>query len=90
MPLRSAQRRILIEIARGATLKSHRYLDGEKTYRLHSLNGTKEDVHSGVIADLIRRGYVQSNQKFPAATLLLSPEGKRVAARLVGQDGTRQ
>lgn len=85
MPLSRAQKRLLAAIAGGATLKSHRFLNGEKVYQLHILGGPAQDVPAGPVVNLMRRGYLQSNQKFPAATLLLSAEGEKIGARLLGR-----
>ncbi len=73
------QRQVLHAIAAGWTLKSHRYLDGEKIYRLHSLGGEEVDVPAPVVENLVRRRLIQSNQKFPAATYLLTEKGVAVA-----------
>lgn len=79
------QTRILDSLLHGATLKSHRYLDGNKDYRLHPLEGDAilvpwQDVHQ-----LEEKGLLLSNQKFPAATLTLSKQGRLEAANVVGK-----
>lgn len=77
-----AEQAVLAALADGWTLKSHRTLDGEKCYRLHALDGAVVDVEAAVIARLSAGRYVQSNQKFPAATLLLTEKGRRTATSL--------
>jgi len=59
----------------GATLKAHRTLDGEKTHRLHPLNGEPEIVERRVVESLVDFGLIQSNLKFPAATYVLTEDG---------------
>jgi hypothetical protein len=80
-PLSERQKQILCAMHSGWTLKSHRYLDGQKIYRLHSLSGEVIDLPDRVVEPLIERGLFQSNQKFPAATLLLTPQGRVMAAQ---------
>jgi hypothetical protein len=91
--LSAEEKRILAAMLEGSQLKSHRYLDGEKTYRLHPLN---EDTNQGdgqsvalsipvsstAVESLRERGLIESNMKFPAATYLLTPKGERKAASL--------
>ena len=77
--LSAPQMQILLAVLAGATLKSHRDVDGGKEYRLHPLNGDAFDVQGQVVRSLEERGYLLSNQKFPAATLILSQNGRRVA-----------
>jgi hypothetical protein len=76
--LTKEERQILQFMQMGWTLKSHRYLNGSKVYRLHSLGGEAVEVRNGVVAGLLRRGLLHSNQKFPAATFLLSDRGEQV------------
>ena len=75
------QTRLLDALQRGDTLKSHRYLDGGKEYRLHPLDGEAVSVPAEDVRPLVDRGLLLSNQKFPAATLFLSDRGRRVAAK---------
>jgi hypothetical protein len=77
--LTAPQEHLLLAVLSGATLKSHRDVDGGKEYRLHSLNGDALDVQGQVVRSLEARGYLLSNQKFPAATLILSQSGRRAA-----------
>jgi hypothetical protein len=81
-PLSEEQKQILGAMRSGWTLKSHRYLDGRKVYRLHSLNEEILDLPERVVKPLIERGLLQSNQKFPAATFLLTPQGRVMAAQV--------
>lgn len=81
--LPQAERRVLKAIADGWTLRSQRFLDGRKLYFLHALSGEKEAVAPSVVQGLLRRGLVQSNQKFPVATYLLTDRGRRLL-RLLG------
>lgn len=76
-----AEQVVLVALADGWTLKSHRTLDGEKHYRLHSLDGAVADVEPSVVERLTARRYLQSNQKFPAATYLLTEKGRDFAQR---------
>jgi hypothetical protein len=80
------QKRVLRTLAEGWTLKSHRYLSGVKVYRLHALDGRSQIVPRRVIAALREGGLLFSNQKFPAATYLLTPKGRQAAAQLIGED----
>lgn len=70
------QRQLLQAIGAGWTLKSHRYLDGEKHYRLHSLDGKVVEVPAGVVERLLSQNFIYSNQKFPAATFGLTDKGR--------------
>ena len=76
-----SQTRLLHALLRGDTLKSHRYLDGGKEYRLHPLNGEAVRVPPQDVRPLEDRGLLLSNQKFPAATLILSDRGRRATAK---------
>ena len=91
MRLSGEQRRILQALQQGRHLKVHRTVDGAKVYRLHGAAGdgaaageavtgeavTGEEVPAGVVEPLERHGCLQSNLKFPAATLLLTERGAR-------------
>jgi hypothetical protein len=84
MRLNAEQRRILVAVRRGCIVKVHRTLDGAKIYRLHCYEaegaGTAEELAEEDVDALQRDGYLQSNMKFPAATLLLTPRGAQAAA----------
>jgi hypothetical protein len=81
-PLSERQKQILCLMQRGWTLKSHRYLDGQKIYRIHSLDGEVTDLPNRSVEPLIEQGLFQSNQKFPAATFLFTEHGKSLAAKI--------
>ncbi len=74
MRLNHEQRRILSALQQGCYLKIHRTLDGAKVYCLHCSSpegeNSVEELSAAPIAALERHGYIQSNMKFPAATLL--------------------
>lgn len=80
--LTKTQKKVLRALINGWTLKSHRYLDGRKEYQLHPLDGPAQPVNRLTVEILKTRRLVGSNQKFPAATFLLTEKGKRVAAKL--------
>jgi hypothetical protein len=86
MRLNHEQRRILAALRQGCYLKIHRTLDGAKVYRLHcsAPDGeiTVEELSAAPVDALERHGYVQSNMKFPAATLLLTERGVQAATAL--------
>jgi len=79
--LTDPQQAVLAALLEGWTLKSHRTLDGQKTCRLHGLSGEIVEVKDGVVDGLAAAALIQSNQKFPAATYLLTDEGNRLANR---------
>ena len=83
MGLSPAATSLLAAMAAGATLKVHRTLDGAKEYRLHPLDGPASTVEPALVTDLLRRGVLQSNMKFPAATFILTENGRAQAAKLV-------
>ena len=85
-----SQTRLLHALLRGDTLKSHRYLDGGKEYRLHPLNDEAVRVPHQDVRLLEDRGLLLSNQKFPAATLILSERGRRAAATATESAATPQ
>lgn len=80
--LSEAEGDVLIALVEGWTLKSHRTLDGDKRYLLHALHGEQIEITPSVVERLSARRFVQSNQKFPAATLLLTEKGRAAAKRL--------
>ena len=80
--LTDPQKAVLAALLEGWTLKSHRTLDGQKAYRLHALTGEIVEVADGVVDDLAAAALIQSNQKFPAATYLLTDRGRTFAGRL--------
>jgi hypothetical protein len=82
MKLSRVQEKILKALIKGATLKSHRHLDGTKVYKLHPLEGPAEPVSRKTIGALRTRKLIHSNQKFPAATYLLTEKGKDLGQTL--------
>ena len=83
MRLTLEQRNLLGAIASGSTLKVHRYLDGTKEYRLHTLDRAAELIERRVADELLEQGLIDSNKKFPAATFWLTEAGR---ARLDSSD----
>lgn len=82
MKLSDTQQHVLLGLMQGATLKVHRYLDGTKSYKLHLLDGNVESVSSSTMDALKAKGLIDSNKKFPAATYLLTEQGRNVAENL--------
>ncbi len=74
--LTDPQKAVLRALLEGWALKSHRTLDGQKAYRLHALAGEVIEVTDGVVDGLAAAKLIQSNQKFPAATYLLTEKGR--------------
>lgn len=75
MPL--PHQRLLLAIAQGHFLKSHRDVDGHKVYQLHALDGSLATVVWEVVETLQAQGLIASNQKFPVATFWLTEAGKQ-------------
>ncbi|MCO5191394.1 MAG: hypothetical protein M9918_24790 [Anaerolineae bacterium] len=73
--LSAEQHAILAALADGQTLKSHRTIEGDKTYTLHALDGTTHSVSMDAVLDLRARRLIETNHKFPAATFLLTTTG---------------
>ncbi len=82
--LSPAELMILRGMLAGDALKSHRQADGRKLYRLHPLHGQPAEVAWDTIERLKRRGLIDSNKKFPAATYLLTEKGRVLAESLTG------
>lgn len=80
-------RTLLRALASGSLLKSHRYLDGTKAFRLHPLGSPPVTVERSTVEALLKCGFIQSNHKFPAATHLLTDKGKVAVAT---QDGAQK
>ncbi len=76
------QQKILLAMANGDVLKSHRYLDGTKVFQLHRLDGRVETVHRSTIEALQDRRLIDSNKKFPVATYWLTDRGQRLSASI--------
>lgn len=77
-------RRLLTALAKGATLKAHRYESGDKSFQLHPLEGAPLSIPRRVIDRLEQAGLIESNMKFPAAVYLLTEQGRDAAARIAG------
>jgi len=82
MKLTKSRQHILLALFNGATLKTHRYLDGSKICQLHPLDGPPQTVQRATVDYLKEYGLIDSNKKFPAATYLLTARGREIAARL--------
>ncbi len=80
--LSAAEENLLVDLMNGGTLKAHRDLDGNKLYKLHPLSGSLEAIGRAIIERLKKRGFIDSNKKFPAATYLLTGRGRKVAESL--------
>lgn len=86
--LSRAEKEVLVALGTGWTLKSHRYLDGRKEYRLHPLDeGDAREVAWETMEGLRERALIDSNKKFPAATYLLTERGQAVAEELARARG---
>lgn len=84
MRLHADEQRILAALVQGSRLRSHRYLDGVKVYRLHRPeDDAGEEVPAALVERLRARGLIAGNMKFPSATYLLTALGERTAAALV-------
>lgn len=82
MRLSSHQTTLLTAIASGDTLKVHRTVDGDKSYRLHPLNGAPpREIASADAVTLERNGLIVSNMKFPAATFQITERGVQQTRR---------
>jgi hypothetical protein len=77
-----ASKTVLQGLIQGDTLKSHRNLEGQKVYKLHPLTGEPQTVSRRTVFWLKKRGLIVSNQKFPAATYVLTEKGKALALKL--------
>lgn len=79
----AAELALLRKIAEGYLLKSHRDLDGQKVYKLWPPAGVEEIVAYPLVQKLLAQKLITTNQKFPAATFLLTTKGKKILG--VGQ-----
>ena len=82
MKLSQAQSDLLRALLDGQQLKSHRYLSGEKVFRLHALDRLPQTVAPEIVEFLSEHDLIDSNKKFPSATYWLTEKGQRVARRL--------
>ena len=87
MKLSSPQKKVLQALMTGSTLKSHRYIDGAKIYKLPPLAGPAETVRRRTVEALKNHGLIASNKKFPAAAYLLTENGRQIASQLAGTEG---
>lgn len=78
MRLTAAQRELLQAMQDGASLKSHRDLDGQKIHLLHPLHGEPHPVPRALVESLRDLGMIQSNLKFPAATYVLTDQALKM------------
>ncbi len=69
--------RLLFAMAHEHFLKSHRDIEGNKSYLLHPLNGKPEQVSPKTVKYLRDNGYIDSNKKFPVATFWLTDKGRQ-------------
>ena len=81
MPLSKAHHRILKAMAGEHFLKSHRDIEGNKSYQLHPLNGEPEQINPKIVEHLREHGYIDSNKKFPVATFWLTEKGQEAAGK---------
>ena len=82
MKLSKTHKRVLLALAQGCSLKSHRYLDGSKVYQLHPVDRPVQTVRRTTVDALLEHRLIDSNKKFPAATCWLTEKGKALAAAL--------
>jgi hypothetical protein len=75
-PVSADQRALLEAIWQGAVLRSHRDLDGNKQYRLHSPDNTVALVPPALVQGLRHQRLIETNHKFPADTWLLTEIGR--------------
>jgi hypothetical protein len=78
----NTERQILWAMAEGHFLKSHRDLDGSKTFKLHTSSGQVEIIPPSVVHSLRKKGWIDSNKKFPVATFWLTEAGRSRAGQL--------
>jgi hypothetical protein len=83
--LTTDQQQLLHAIATCHALKVHRDIDGGKVYRLYDLDGAIKPIERAAADELIERGLLGSNQKFPAATFWLTTAGQ---AQIADRDET--
>jgi hypothetical protein len=72
---------ILSAMSRGALLRSHRELDGQKMFCLHLADGGEEPADAHDVHRLREVGLIDSNKKFPVATFWLTSKGKLQAGQ---------
>ena len=77
--LHSADYDLIKQLAEGYTLKSHRFLDGTKNYKLYAPDGGERPIDWEQVQRLLEFKIISTNQKFPAATFLLTSKGQQLA-----------
>ena len=77
---------VLLALAAGQRLKSHRYLSGVKVFRLHPLDGPPRPIRRATVESLCNQDLTDSNKKFPAATYWLTEQGRHIVAALKAAD----
>jgi len=77
---------LLVALAHGSTLKSHRDLEGKKKYVLHHLDNTQDLIDDAIVERLKQQRMIDSNKKFPAETYLLTQRGRHAATKLTQSD----
>ncbi len=80
--LTPTQLHVIRALAQGCALRSHRYLNGVKQFRLYEPGEKVTTVRSNTMAALERERLIYSNHKFPAASYTLTDRGKEAAAAL--------
>ena len=85
MKLSASQKELLTTLAQGHTIKSHRFLDGRKLFRLHGPGGPLHELAPDLVTSLYDSGLLATNMKFPAATFFLSDAGATAAAALLDE-----
>lgn len=86
--LSNQEKTILVQMIVGWSLKSHRDIEGNKQFILHSLAGEKRDVDGETVHKLRRKRFIETNHKFPAATFLLTEKGRKAAGKLTESPST--
>jgi hypothetical protein len=76
MPLSKEHHSLLMAMAHDHFLKSHRDIDGHKSYLLHPLHGDPQPIAPHRVQQLRDNGDIDSNKKFPVATFWLTDKGK--------------
>jgi len=77
------EKNLLRLMTEGSMLRSHRDLDGNKSYQLNAPDGSQSQIKYKFIKKITRKNYISSNQKFPVATFSLTQKGKN-AVEIVG------
>ena len=76
LKLTRKEKSLLQSMAKGSMLRSHRDLEGNKSYQLHALDGSQRSVKYKSVEKLTLAQYIISNQKFPVATYSLTQKGR--------------